>query len=385
MRRDYSQIDRSSDRAAQHPPAGPRADRRPGRSSSGRPDMGLGATDEEVRDRIVAYPAFQRDGQFVGYRGVQAGPRLEPHPARRVREQPAAGDRPGQGRPAPDVRGHGRRRRRSGTNYRKTKDSAKIEYLVPRDADKIEVADKPDAADGPGPLREGHKAPLQDPREPGGRLRLLQERRPPEGGRIDPIRDREATTTGQHSPVREPGEDQGQPDLAAVRRQGQGPVQAEAEDVRSRPRRARISPPWPRPTPRTTRPRPAATGACPHGRPSRPGRPRKPGRSRPARVSGVLEVEDGSSILKVTAKTAEVDRPLGRGPDHGPIRARGPEGPRAGRERAGRLETSAQSRKASKRPPGRKGSRSRPRPPSNPATPSGISIPRARSPRRSSP
>jgi peptidyl-prolyl cis-trans isomerase D len=30
-------------------------------------DMGLRATDLEVRDRIVSYPVFQRDGQFVGF------------------------------------------------------------------------------------------------------------------------------------------------------------------------------------------------------------------------------------------------------------------------------------------------------------------------------
>jgi peptidyl-prolyl cis-trans isomerase D len=30
-------------------------------------DMGLRATDQEVRDKIVAYPVFQRDGQFIGF------------------------------------------------------------------------------------------------------------------------------------------------------------------------------------------------------------------------------------------------------------------------------------------------------------------------------
>ena len=29
--------------------------------------MGLRATDAEVRAKIVSYPAFQQDGQFVGF------------------------------------------------------------------------------------------------------------------------------------------------------------------------------------------------------------------------------------------------------------------------------------------------------------------------------
>jgi peptidyl-prolyl cis-trans isomerase D len=36
-------------------------------------DMGIEATDDEIRKKIMSYPAFQKDGQFIGFAQYQNG------------------------------------------------------------------------------------------------------------------------------------------------------------------------------------------------------------------------------------------------------------------------------------------------------------------------
>jgi peptidyl-prolyl cis-trans isomerase D len=108
-------------------------------------DMGLRASDEEVRARIVAYPAFQQNGQFVGFEDYkrildynriplgefEAGLRQDVVMAKAVRVLTAGifvtDDEVWEG-------------------YRKQNDSAKIEYLV-AEAAKAEVVGEPAEAE----------------------------------------------------------------------------------------------------------------------------------------------------------------------------------------------------------------------------------------------
>jgi peptidyl-prolyl cis-trans isomerase D len=108
-------------------------------------DMGLRATDKEVRARIVAYPAFQRDGQFIGFEeykrvldynriplgDFEDGLRQDVIIGKVVRVLTAgilvADEAVWEG-------------------YRKQNDSAKIEYLV-ADTAKAEVTEKPAEAE----------------------------------------------------------------------------------------------------------------------------------------------------------------------------------------------------------------------------------------------
>ncbi|MCX6568979.1 MAG: SurA N-terminal domain-containing protein [Candidatus Aminicenantes bacterium] len=108
-------------------------------------DMGLRATDKEVRAKIVAYPAFQRDGQFIGFEeykrlldynriplgDFESGLRRDVIVGKVVRVLTA-------GIMVNDEA--------VWEGYRKQNDSAKIEYLVAETA-KVEVAEKPAEAE----------------------------------------------------------------------------------------------------------------------------------------------------------------------------------------------------------------------------------------------
>jgi peptidyl-prolyl cis-trans isomerase D len=108
-------------------------------------DMGLRATDQEVRAKIVAYPAFQKDGQFIGFEeykrlldynriplgSFEDGLRQDVIVGKVVRVLTAGiivGDEA------------------VWEGYRKQNDTAKIEYLV-ADAAKVEVTEKPAEAE----------------------------------------------------------------------------------------------------------------------------------------------------------------------------------------------------------------------------------------------
>lgn len=112
-------------------------------------DMKLGATDPEVRDRIISYPVFQKDGKFIGFKeykqvldwnriplaDFEAGLKKEILIDKVVKLLTA-------GITVSDEE--------VWDNYKKQNESAKIEYLV-AEKDKIEVTDKPD-----GPSIQAH-------------------------------------------------------------------------------------------------------------------------------------------------------------------------------------------------------------------------------------
>jgi peptidyl-prolyl cis-trans isomerase D len=112
-------------------------------------DMKLGATDPEVRDRIISYPVFQKDGKFIGFKeykqvldwnriplaGFEASLKKEILIDKVVKLLTA-------GITVSDEE--------VWDNYKKQNESAKIEYLV-AEKDKIEVTDKPD-----GPAIQAH-------------------------------------------------------------------------------------------------------------------------------------------------------------------------------------------------------------------------------------
>ncbi|MCJ7487841.1 MAG: SurA N-terminal domain-containing protein [Candidatus Aminicenantes bacterium] len=108
-------------------------------------DMGLRATDKEVRAKIIAYPAFQRDGQFIGfeeykqvldynripYGDFEDGLRQDVIIGKVVRVLTAGIF------VADEAIWDG---------YRKQNDSAKIEYLVAETA-KVDITEKPAEAE----------------------------------------------------------------------------------------------------------------------------------------------------------------------------------------------------------------------------------------------
>ncbi len=108
-------------------------------------DMGLQATDAEVRAKIVSYPAFQRDGQFVGFQDYQRVLDYNHIPLEDFEK----------GLRQDVVVGKAVRLLTAGLfvtdeevwdNYRKQNETAKVEYLVAETA-KTEVAEKPSEAD----------------------------------------------------------------------------------------------------------------------------------------------------------------------------------------------------------------------------------------------
>ncbi len=108
-------------------------------------DMGLRATDAEVRAKIVSYPAFQRDGQFVGFQDYQRVLDYNHIPLEDFEK----------GLRQDVVVGKAVRLLTAGLfvtdeevwdNYRKQNETAKVEYLVAETA-KTEVAEKPSEAD----------------------------------------------------------------------------------------------------------------------------------------------------------------------------------------------------------------------------------------------
>lgn len=107
--------------------------------------MGLRATNQEVRERIVSYPVFQRDGRFVGFQEYkqildynriplsefEKGLRQDVLINKAVRVLTA---------------GIAVTEKEVWESYRKQNETAKIEYLV-SETTKVEIADKPAEAD----------------------------------------------------------------------------------------------------------------------------------------------------------------------------------------------------------------------------------------------
>jgi peptidyl-prolyl cis-trans isomerase D len=123
-------------------------------------DMKLGATDQEVRNRIISYPVFQKDGKFIGfkeYKQVLDWNRIPLADFEASLKKEILIDKVVKlltaGITVSDEE--------VWDNYKKQNESAKIEYLV-AEKDKIEVTDKPD-----GPAIQAHfeknKSPYKVP------------------------------------------------------------------------------------------------------------------------------------------------------------------------------------------------------------------------------
>lgn len=305
-------------------------------------DMGLGATDAEVRDRIVAYPVFQRDGRFVGfeeYRQVLDWNRIPLAEFENgLKKDIAVSKVVGVLTSAVTVSDE-----EVWANYRKQNESAKIEYLV-ASTDKMEVAEEPDAA-----AVQAHFE--KDP----ARYRI------PETRTADYVFFR---TDDLRKEVKiEPAEVEGyyrenlaqfrDPERIRVSRiwlpfteADKAAVLAEAEDLR---RRAEAGEDFAALARARSKDDKAKDGgdwgesawASLAQRETEAARQLEAGR-----VSGVLEVEGGASILKVTSKTAEVVRPLDE--VRTTVRS-GLEDQKArelAAEKAGRLERSARKQKS---------------------------------------
>lgn len=107
-------------------------------------DMGLRATDEEVRAKIVAYPVFQRDGQFIGFEEYKRALDYNRIPLadfeKGLRQDVLIGKVV-----AALTAGVVVTNDEVWEGYRKKTDSAKIEYLVAETA-KVELPEKPTEA-----------------------------------------------------------------------------------------------------------------------------------------------------------------------------------------------------------------------------------------------
>ena len=149
--------------------------------------MGLRATDAEVRAKIVSYPAFQQDGQFVGFESYKRVLEYNHIPIAEfeaeMRQEAVIGK-------VVDVLTAGIfvTDDEVWQAYRKQNDTAKIEYLVAETA-KVEDAGDADRGRAPGPLRQ-ERGGLQGPREAHRRLRRPEDRRPQERGHGQGRRDR---------------------------------------------------------------------------------------------------------------------------------------------------------------------------------------------------
>ena len=112
-------------------------------------DMKLSATDPEVRDKIIAYPVFQKNGKFIGineYKQILDWNRIsladfEASLKREILTEKVVNLL---------TAGVTVSEEEVWDNYKKQNESAKIEYLI-AEKDKIEVTDKPD-----GPALQAH-------------------------------------------------------------------------------------------------------------------------------------------------------------------------------------------------------------------------------------
>ncbi len=321
-------------------------------------DMGLRATDAEVRAKIVAYPAFQQDGRFVGFEDYKRVLDYNHIPLAEFEN----------GLRQDVVIGKVVRVLTAGLfvtdeevwdGYRKQNDTAKIEYLVAETA-KVEIAEKPSEAE----LRarfDKERLELQDPREKDGRLRRPEDRGPQERGHGQGRRDREVLP-GQSGPVPGARQGPGQPDLAALhgRRQGRRPGGGPRRPEEGRRRRGLR-----RPGPGALQGRQGRHGRrlgpvrleVPHGGGDRGGR-----QSRQGRRLGRRRDRDGGGRVQGHREGPGRGQAPGRGRRHDQEPAHGREGPGPGRPRGSSAWRSWPARKrASTSRPRRKGS-SRPRP-----------------------
>ena len=269
-------------------------------------DMRLGATDEEVRDRIVSYPVFQKDGRFIGfeeYKQVLDWNRIPLAEFENGLKKEIAVTKVAQVLTA----GVAVSDEEVWANYRKQNESAKIEVLV-AETGKMEITEQPDAA-AVQAFFERDKARYRIPETRTADFIFFKTDDLKKEVKIDPA-EIETYYRDNISQFRDPEKIKVSRVWLPFSTTDKAAVLAEAEDVRkkadagadftelarkhSKDDKARDGGDWG-----------VSAWASLSTRETEEIRKLEAGR-----VSGVVEIEGGAAVLKVTEKTAEVTRPL---------------------------------------------------------------------------
>ena len=269
-------------------------------------DMKLGATDEEVRDRIVSYPVFQKDGRFIGfeeYKQVLDWNRIPLAEFENGLKKEIAVTKVAQVLTA----GVAVSDEEVWANYRKQNESAKIEVLV-AETGKMEITEQPDAA-AVQAFFERDKARYRIPETRTADFIFFKTDDLKKEVKIDPA-EIETYYRDNISQFRDPEKIKVSRVWLPFSTTDKAAVLAEAEDVRkkadagadftelarkhSKDDKARDGGDWG-----------VSAWASLSARETEEIRKLEAGR-----VSGVVEIEGGAAVLKVTEKTAEVTRPL---------------------------------------------------------------------------
>ena len=269
-------------------------------------DMKLGATDEEVRDRIVSYPVFQKDGRFIGfeeYKQVLDWNRIPLAEFENGLKKEIAVTKVAQVLTA----GVAVSDEEVWANYRKQNESAKIEVLV-AETGKMEITEQPDAA-AVQAFFERDKARYRIPESRTADFIFFKTDDLKKEVKIDPA-EIETYYRDNISQFRDPEKIKVSRVWLPFSTTDKAAVLAEAEDVRkkadagadftelarkhSKDDKARDGGDWG-----------VSAWASLSTRETEEIRKLEAGR-----VSGVVEIEGGATVLKVTEKTAEVTRPL---------------------------------------------------------------------------
>lgn len=269
-------------------------------------DMKIGATDAEVRDRIVSYPVFQKDGRFIGfdeYKQVLDWNRI-----------PLADFETGLKKEIAVTKvvqvltsGIAVSDEEVWASYRKQNESAKIEYLV-AETDKIEMAEQPDAAAVQAAF-EKDKARYRIPETRTADYVFFKTDDLKKDVKVD-TSEIEKYYRDNISQFRDPGKIRVSRIWLPFTATDKAVVLAQAESLRKQAESGTDFAELARKHSKDDKAKDGgdwgdsawASLAAPETDEIR--------KLEAGRVSGVVEIEGGASVLKVTGKTAEVTRPL---------------------------------------------------------------------------
>jgi peptidyl-prolyl cis-trans isomerase D len=269
-------------------------------------DMRIGATDDEVRDRIVSYPVFQKDGRFIGfdeYKQVLDWNRIPLGEFETGLKKEIAVTKVVQlltsGIAISDEE--------VWASYRKQNESAKIEYLVAETA-KIEIPEQPDAAAVQAAF-EKDKARYRIPETRTADYVFFKTDDLKKDIKVD-TSEIEKYYRDNISQFRDPGKIRVSRIWLPITATDKAVVLAQAESVRKQAESGADFAELARKHSKDDKAKGGgdwgdsawASLAAPETEAIR--------KLEAGRVSGVVEVEGGASVLKVTEKTAEVIRPL---------------------------------------------------------------------------
>jgi peptidyl-prolyl cis-trans isomerase D len=269
-------------------------------------DMRIGATDGEVRARIVSYPVFQKDGRFIGFEEYKRLLDWNRIPLAEfesgLKKEIALGK-------VVQVltSGIAVSDEEVWANYRDRNESAKIEVLV-AETGKIEIAEQPDAA-AVQAFFEKDKARYRIPETRRADYVFFRTDDLKKDVKVDPA-EIEAYYRDNLSQFREPGKVRVSRVWLPFTAADKGAVLAEAEDVR---KRAEAGEDFAELARKRSKDDKAKDGgdwgvsdwAALSARETEEIRKLEAGR-----VSGVVETEGGAAVFKVTEKTADFTRPL---------------------------------------------------------------------------